>query len=247
MNVVRIGLASCDDLPWRSHGRSLPDHDLAVTHPNDDHGDASEYRQGEKRVERERRRRELTSSQSPDDPRDRTQAPRADRLSLQEMRQVVGQLGRGGVTIGGIFVQALEADRLDVQRDVAPHLRQGQRFVGQYPPQRVDIAAALDRSPTRQQLVQNDSQRIDVGRRPDLARPAFRLLGSHIGRRSQHRLAGRDSFLGSEQLGDPEIRHPRHKVLRRTLVEATAPEIRAAGGISNTFDGFKSRCTIPHR
>ena len=99
--------------------------------------------------------------------------PCADRLAAQVAPQVVGQLLRRGVAAGGRLGHRLQADRLQVARDLVVELPRRARLVledleDQHPP------VAPERALAGQQLVEDDARgcRCRCGRRPGATRPA---------------------------------------------------------------------------
>ena len=101
-----------------------------------------------------------------------------DHLSVEIPIQVVGKcLGRR-VAPGGVLVQALEADRLEVARHPRDKLRGGHRVVVDDLPDRLDRRFTLERRAAGEHLVQDGSQGINVGRRPDVSRMPFACSGA---------------------------------------------------------------------
>ena len=141
----------------------------------------------------------------PPEPADRADPPRPDRLAIEEPRQVFGQLGGRGVAVGRALRQRLEHDRLQVAGHPAVDQARGHGLAAADLLDQLGGAAAVERRPQRQQLVERGPQAVDVGPAVDRAGP--RLLGAHVARRAQQAVV-----MGQPGVGQPasqaEVGHP---------------------------------------
>ena len=76
-----------------------------------------------------------------------------------------------------------------------------------------DEALAPERHLARQELVENDAQRVDI--RPLVDACSLRLLRRDVLARPQHRPRLRQPALDVERAGDPEVGHLRESVARQ--------------------------------
>ena len=88
-----------------------------------------------------------------------------DWLAGQEAAQVHGQLPRIGVALMGLFLQALQADRLQVARDFRLEPRGGDGGLTGDQHDRLQRRRAMERRPAGELVVQDRAQGVDVGRR----------------------------------------------------------------------------------
>ena len=94
--------------------------------------------------------------------------PRRDRPAVEEPPQVVGQRRGVGVSPARLLLQAFQADRLQVARDVGPHAaRGGTTSVDDDQLEGLDRRLAQERRPAGQRLVEDRPQGVDVGGRAD--------------------------------------------------------------------------------
>ena len=100
--------------------------------------------------------------------------PATDRLAVEVAFQVVGQFARAGVAVGGVLLQALQADRLQVARHPAGCGRAAAIGLCSRTWSSVSRAVSrLERRPAGEQFVEDGAQRVDVGGRGQTAvRPA---------------------------------------------------------------------------
>ncbi len=102
----------------------------------------------------------------------------------------------------------LEADRLQVARNLVVELARRPRLVVQHLEQQ-HLSVAAERPLPGQQLVEDDPQAVDVGPAVGLVRFAARLLGRHVGRRAQElAVHGHRRFVGVV-LGQAEVHQVR--------------------------------------
>ena len=180
-------------------------------------GERREVPEPEGRPERdghEQARRDRVAAAPVPEPLGPADRPRADRLAVQEAPQVVGELLRGRIAAGGRLGHRLQADRLQVARDLVVELARRPRLVledleDQHPP------VAAERAFAGQQLVEDDARAVDIAPGVDPVRLAARLLGRHVGRRAQHlAVLGHDGLLGLA-LGQAEVHQVRAGPRRR--------------------------------
>ncbi len=144
----------------------------------------------------------------------RSHRPRPDRFVRLVTPQVVGQLLGAGIAPRRLLAQALQADRLQIARDLRCQTRRRCRFLAHHADEN-DELRPLERRPARQALVQQRPQRINVRRRPRVAHLARRLLRRHVRRRPHDRpRLAHVPRLVVDALGQPEIRDLRRAVGR---------------------------------
>ncbi len=115
----------------------------------------------------------------------RPHRPRHDRPALHKAVQILGQ-GRGAAVAPARFLfEALEANRLQVARQLRLQTARRHRLLRPYLLQRLQQARRLERRPARQALVQNGPQGVHVRRRADVLVAAGRLFRRHVARRPQ--------------------------------------------------------------
>ena len=124
-----------------------------------------------------------------DQPFDRAGAAAQDRLAPQEPRQVFGKGGGRAIPPLGLLLQAFQADRLQVARHLVVQPRRRRRLLRDDLLHRVCRRRGAEWRPTRQQLVKDRSQAVDIRCRPDRVRSPPGLFGGHVSRRPD-RLAG---------------------------------------------------------
>ncbi len=135
---------------------------------------------------------------------ERSGASGVDPVTTEESFEVGGQVGGRGIPVLGPLFEALQADALQVHGGLwADPPRRGRLLLDELSEGLVDRRGA-ERGPAGQELIQDRTETIDVGRRADPA--ADGLLGCHVGRRAQHGAGGRQvagPLLGP--LGQPEV------------------------------------------
>ena len=131
--------------------------------------------------------------------------PGADRLAGQEPPQVVGQLLGRGVAPRRLLGEALQADRLQVARDPRLEPRRRHHLLVDDLPEGLHDRRGLEGGPAGEHLVEDRSQRVDVGRRADLAGQPLRLLGGHVAGRPHHLAADGLAVLDLQPLGQAEV------------------------------------------
>jgi hypothetical protein len=119
------------------------------------------------------------------DPLDPPDRPGLDRHPVEEALQVAGQGLGAGVALVPLLLQALQADGLQVARQVRVQPRRRHRLLGQHLHQGVELRVGAEGGPAGEQLVQDRPQSPHVGRGAGLSPPAGGLLGGHVARRPQ--------------------------------------------------------------
>ncbi len=119
----------------------------------------------------------VAAGPSPGSP-DRPHRPGRNRLAVEIPAEVVGQVQCAAVSLGGILLQALEADRLQVARHVRPEEVRGDGLGVDDQLQCLQGRLAQERRPAGERLVQYRSQGINVGRRADVLRAPWACSGA---------------------------------------------------------------------
>ncbi len=107
---------------------------------------------------------------------------RSDRRpgGLDHPLKVFGEVGRRGVPILLALRERLQADALQVRRDVAHELTRRLRLIVAHLPQQLRDFGRPERRTARQELVQHDAQAIEVGAPVDAVRRSPGLFGRHV-------------------------------------------------------------------
>ena len=135
----------------------------------------------------------------------RADPPRLDRPPLHEPPHVLDQCPRVGVPPPRIFVQALQADRLQVARHLRVQPRGRHRLLGDHLPLRLRGRLSPERRPPGEHLVEDGAERVDVRGGPDRSRLADHLLGGHVAGRAHPSTAQGQGRLSVEVPRQPEI------------------------------------------
>ena len=139
---------------------------------------------------------------------ERSRATRRDQAALQILAQVLGQRLRRGVAAVRVLLERLEADGLEVQRDLGVDAPRALRLLGQYAAQNLLARLSRERPRQRQQLVEHGAQRVDVRAMIDRHTSHGDLFRRHVGRRPQERTADRQPRLlehaRQSEVGDTE-------------------------------------------
>ena len=131
--------------------------------------------------------------------------PRPDRLVGQEPPQVLRQGGRGRVAPGRLLVEALQADRLEVARQLRHQPRRRHRLAPLDLLQGLQRRGGPERRPAGQQLVEDRPQGVDVRRRARLPGLTAGLLGGHVAGRAHDQVGPRQGRLAVQHLGQAEV------------------------------------------
>jgi hypothetical protein len=99
----------------------------------------------------------------------------------------------------------LQADGFKVARKFGLEARRGNRLLPNDEEHRVHRCLALEGETAGQHLVQDDAQRVDVGRGADRHAAAVDLLGCHVVRRADDLAAAGQVFLVVERPGEAEV------------------------------------------
>ena len=140
---------------------------------------------------------------------DGTGAAGADGPVFDEPLQVVGQLSRRLVAMGRLARHRLQHDRLQVAGDVRIRRARSRKLLLAHLTQQSVPARLVERRTKRQQLVQRQSEAVDVA--PGVHGPV-QLLGRHVAERADHVARVREILLIG-QLGEAEIGNPNEPLL----------------------------------
>ncbi len=143
--------------------------------------------------------------------------PSEDRLARPKASQILGQRLGAGIAAGRHFLEAFEADGLDVLRHPRVQQPGRDRFLGHHLHYSVERRCRLERRPAGQAFIQDCPQGINVARGPQLLDLAIGLLGSHVARCAQDG-AGRRHARGAELPCQAEVGDLGRAVLREQHV-----------------------------
>ena len=150
------------------------------------------------------------------EPLDRRHRPRSDRPPFDEPPQLGGQLARRAEPVRPVLGEGLQDDRLQVARDVPVKLSRRRRRVVADPLDQTDLVGLLERRPQGQQLVQRRPQRIDIAA---AIRRSPESLGRHVAERPDQlarlRAVGALLELRQAEVGDPDVAHRVQEQVRR--------------------------------
>ncbi len=111
--------------------------------------------------------------------------PGPDRLPALEAPQILRQCRRRRITLAWLFLEALQANRLQVARRLGLQPAHRDRILGQHLRQCVEYVRRLERRTPGQAFVEDRAESINVRCRTDLFALAAGLLGRHVGRAAQ--------------------------------------------------------------
>ena len=97
-------------------------------------------------------------------------------LSRQEITEIRGQLMGRCIAFAGELAQALQANRLQVLRNVATHAARGTRFFVNNAMQYCGVGCPLKWRAARQQSVQKGAESINIGSRIEILDASLSLL-----------------------------------------------------------------------
>ena len=175
-------------------------------HPGEPGGDRQQEQP------RERGRQRVAAAPHPGAGR-RSDRPRGDRLARQPAREVIGQGLGAGVAPLGLLFQALQADDLQVARDLRVALRRRLGRTCADLVEDLDVSTAGVGGLAGQQGVQDCAQAIDVGGRREAPLHARRLLRRHVGRSPHDGARLRQVAVALDAPGQAEVGHVRLAVL----------------------------------
>ena len=125
---------------------------------------------------------------------------------LRNRVRSVGQLGGGGIPVGGALGQRLEDDRFQVARDARVDRAGRHRLVLADLVDQLGGGLAVERRAQGQQLVEGRAQAVDVG--PAVDRAGAGLLGAHVSRRAEQAVVVGQARVGQPasqaEVGDPD-------------------------------------------
>ena len=187
------------DLQIRAGGDGLP--------PLPEDASASECRREQKQADRDR-----GHGTAPDvlpDSFGGRGRPGVDRLAGKPAIKVQSEPAGRGIAFLGVFLQAFQADRLQVGMNLGIERSGTPRLLFDDLAQDLHRTVGLERSLTREQGVEDRAQAVDIGGGGDLVAQPLGLLGSHVAGRA-HRRRGRDRrrlAIGFQPLGQSEVNH----------------------------------------
>src|SRR3989442_9959053 len=138
-------------------------------------------------------------------PGERTHRSSEDGLPVEIAAELIGEFLHGGVPPGRLFLQALEADRLQVARQLGIQHPRGDRFRVCNAQQCFVDSGAEERRAPPEAFVEYGAQRVDVRGRTDLlfsAPPQFR---GKVVWRTEHMAGQGDVAASVQRLGQAEV------------------------------------------
>ena len=172
-----------------------------------------------------------------------------NRLVLEKAIEVVAQsLGRR-VPPCRVFLQALQADRLQVARQTGTQVAWGDGIGLEHQAKRLGRSLTPEWRAAGQDLVEGGPEGVHVGRRPDVPAAAGSLLGGHVRRRT-HRHAG--SCLLARLLRDPRQSRSRSgagqtRFADTRLIVATEPATNLKDGRTTDLLGWSHGAGLSER
>ena len=106
-----------------------------------------------------------------------------DRLVAQIAGQIVRQVLGRGIAFPRLLLQALQADDFEIARHPGPESSRRNRVVVLDVLQRIEDGFADERRPTRQHVVKDGAEGVDVDARAEAAILPLGLLRGHVGGR----------------------------------------------------------------
>ena len=158
--------------------------------------------------------RDLAPPDEAEHARSRARRLGQDRLVLQVALEVLGELERGCIPALGILLDRLHADELERLRDPRIELPRSRRFGRRDQVHDHVGGRMLERPPAREDLVQRDPERIDVGAARDGDALRRHLLGTHVRERSEDFARRRDGVARGLPAREAEVDelHPAPRV-----------------------------------
>ncbi len=161
---------------------------------------------------------------------DGPRGPGLDRLAVQPAAQVVGQLLGGPVPLVPLLLEALEADRFQIARDLGIQAGRGNGLLREHLQKRGFHCPGAKRRPAGQLFVKQRTQGIDVCGRTDLLGLAAGQLGCHVAGRAEDRASLRQALAAFQALGQPEVRD--FGLVRGAWSVVTGPRFFTASGVT---------------
>ncbi len=158
--------------------------------------------------------------------------PRDDRLAVEEPPQVLSHCGGVREALDRVFLKGLQADRLQVSRQLGLEPRRRHWLLLSHEFQSLEYVCPLERRPADQHFVENRAQRVLVAQRADRADLPPGLLGRHVRRAAHDRPGARLvrvalHLLGQAEVGDLGLAVERQENVRRLQVPVDdAPRVR---------------------
>ena len=119
--------------------------------------------------------------------------------------QILGQGKRARESPRRLLLQALQADGLQLGRQIGAKLPGRQRFLGQNLVNGQFTRLGLKRRPAREHFIKNGAQRIDICRRPDGVFVTCRLFRRHVAGGAHYRVGPGQSLILVQPFGQPEV------------------------------------------
>jgi choline dehydrogenase-like flavoprotein len=123
---------------------------------------------------------------------------------VQEAVQVVGQGGGGGIAAARLLAHRLQADVLQVTRQLGIESPRPARLFFQHLQQQ-QPALAREGADAGEHLVEHDAEAVDVGAGIDAAAVAPGLLRAHVRRRAEYLAGLRQRGVASHVAGQAEV------------------------------------------
>ena len=176
-------------------------------------------------------------------------------MRRRKLRQCVRERTNVGVPIVRAFLQTLGDDRGEPVRKIGALLQDRRRVGDEHRGADLRKRVSVERWRAREELVEDDSERPDVGARVDVARRR-ELLGRHVERRSHEVARARELLLDAvdAHLRDPEVDDlhdarrilaPREKQVRWLQITMNDPRGVRLGEpcatLENVVDGIADR------
>ncbi len=128
-----------------------------------------------------------------------------NRLAVEISPEVGGQLEGGRVPPRRFLGEAFQTDGLQVARQPRLEPRRRDRILGDDHQQSFRGAGTLERGTASNDLVEDGTERINIGAGPDLSIFPAGLLGSHVAGRAHHLAGDRLAFFDVQPLGQAEV------------------------------------------
>ena len=164
-------------------------------------------------------------------PFDRRDRAGEDRLPRDEAPAILGEELGGRIALGGLLLEALQADRLDVRRQLPDQARRRDRLLLDHLHDGVKGARAEERRSTDEHLVEHRPERIDVGRGAEVLQLPAGLLGGHVAGGAHDRAILCLARIPLELLRQTEVSDLRHAVGRQQDVGRLQVAVEDAVGV----------------
>ena len=157
--------------------------------------------------------------------------PGLDRLALAEAVQILGQGLGGRISLGRFLGQALEDDRLQIARQIAPQITGANRVLVQHQQNGIERSRPAKRGPAGEKFIENGPQGVNVRGGADGQTGGARLLGGHVAGSADdvaavRPLAALVQAFGQSEVGD--LRQSGLQIAQGGLTRAVSRKRRAA-------------------